>query len=253
MNHSKPVISGLTISHVIAAYPSIAELPFITPAIEKMRVMRFELFEGYGFPVIIPNIKTIQQLIYFPDNDSDDPYHLNKYRVRPQVSHPESEELLCFVSNLLVDKLDNKRITPSPFDLALKEWCLKHSVNYELVNYFQNVINYCRLILLASSTNPDTDSNIQKALNDVLFLDKNVNPLDELRKRSDFPNKVDEAIERDYYLSCRFPEYDMAINQIYQMEQHSAYTEMRKAHFDEAKRINADVRTNEKARYASSI
>lgn len=236
----------------MAAYPFIAELPFITPAIEEMKVMRFELFEGCGFPAIIPNIKTIQQLIYFPDNDLGDPYHLNRFRVRPQVSHLESEKLLCFASNLLVDKLDNKRLNPSTLDLALSEWCSKHGIDYELVNYFQNVINYCRLILPVSSPNPDTDSKIQKALKNVLFLDKKVNMLEELKHRSGVPNKIDEAIERDYYLSCRFPEYDFAINQIYQMEQHSAYTQMRKAHFDDAERINADVRTNEEARYNGS-
>jgi len=253
MNHSKPVISGLTIAHVIAAYPSIiAEFPFITSDIEEMKVMRFELFDGYRFPAIVPNIKIIQQLIYFPDNDLGDPYHLNKYRVRPQVSHPESEKLLVFVSNLLVDKLDNKRLNPSPFDLALSKWCHKHGIDYELVNYFQNVITYCRLILPVSSPNPDTDSKIHKALKDVFFLDKKVNMLDELRQRSGIPSNVDEAIERDYYLSCRFPEYDRAIYQICQMEQQPAYTEMRKAHLDDANRINADVRTNEKARRTGS-
>ena len=145
--------------------------------------------------------------------------------------------------------LDRKRINPNSFDLALRDWCGKHDVSYELVNYFKNVIEYCHLILPGTYSNPDKGSENVKALTEIDTLAENVDYSNALGEKSQLTDRLHEAFKRDYYLSRRFPEYGLAVTFIYRMEQHPTYVkELRTAQLDEASRINTENRTDDKKR-----
>jgi hypothetical protein len=253
MNHSRHIFSGLTIANVIEAYRKcepdlIHKFPVFTPNIRMMKVMRFELF-AYNIPGIIPNLKMVERLIYMPEVESDDPYHLERYRVRPQMSDSESEDFLVSRNNRLTAWLDRKRINPTSFDLALSDWCRKHDVSYKQVSYFKNVIEYCRLILPGTYSNPDKGSENIKALKKLDNLAENVDYSNALGENSQLTDRLHETFKRDYYLSRRFPEYEMAVTFIYRMEQHPTYIkELRTAHLDEASRINTENRTDDNKR-----
>jgi hypothetical protein len=254
MHDFRRVISGLTIDNAMAAYPElINKFPIFTPKIGSIKVMRFELFK-YKIPGLIPNLTMIERLICLPATESDDPYHLENYRIRPQTYDVESENLLVCRNNRVTAWLDNKRINPTNFDTSLSVWCEKYNISYELVSYFQNVIKYCRLILPGTYSNPDKGSKNIKAFKKIDPFLEDADCLSEIEKSSQLTKELREAYKRDYYLSRRFPEYGLAVNFIYRMEQHPTYiTELRAVHFDEAERINTENRTNEKKRYSGDL
>jgi hypothetical protein len=250
MNHSRDFRSKLKTAYTIAVHPDWAD-DSITPYIEDMevKVMRFKLFDGNESHQVVPTIDMINRLIYFPDNDPDDPYCLNKFRIRPQVYDPISENLLRLLSNRIIDELEDSRLNPTPYDTALSQWCDLHGVNYEYVSYFQSIITYCRTILPVSSSNEGANSKLIKKMRELLSLTgKRITVDAALRKTSSIQKEVEEAIEQDYYLACRFLDYGIAVKYIKGMMLSPDWSEMWDARLVDAERINTDNRTAKKPR-----
>ena len=250
MNHSRKFRSKLKIAHAIAVQPDLAD-EFITPYIKDMevKVMKFNLFDGCESARTVPSMNMINRLIYLPDDEPGETYCLNKFRIRPQVYDPKSENYLRLLSNRIVDRLEDNRRNPDPFDTALSQWCNEHNVNYEYVSYFQSVITYCKEILPVSSTNEDTNSKRIKAMRELLSLvEKGITTDAALKKTVSHQNDVEKSIEQDYYLSCRFYEYAIAKKNIKGMMLNPAWFEMWDARLVDANRINTDNRTAKKTR-----
>jgi hypothetical protein len=108
-------------------------------------------------------------------------------------------------------------------------------------------ITYCRTILPVSSSNEGTNSKRIKKMRELLsFVGKGLTTDAALRKTSSLQKEVEEAIEQDYYLACRFRNYGIALKYIKELMSSPAWLEMWDARLIDAKRINTDNRTAKK-------
>jgi hypothetical protein len=250
MNHSRKFRSKLKIAHAIAVQPDIAD-ELVTPYIKDMevKVMKFNLPGWDESSRTVPSMNMISRLIYLSDDEPDDPYCLNKFRIRPQVYDSRSENYLQLSNNRIIHELEDGRLNPTAFDTALSQWCSKYGVNYEYVSYFQSVITYCRTILPISSTNEGTNSQRIKAMKELLSLaGKGITTDKAIKKAIDLQKGVEESNKQDYYLARRFYEYGLAAKQIKGMMLNPAYFEMWDSRLVDANRITTDNRTAKKTR-----
>lgn len=209
--------------------------------------MKFNLSGWDESSRTVPSMNMISRLIYLPDDEPDDPYCLNKFRIRPQVYDSRSENYLRLLNNRIVEELEDNRLNPNAFDTALSQWCSKYGVNYEYVSYFQSVITYCRSILPISSTNEGANSQRIKAIRELLsFVGEGITTDAAIRKIVSHQDDVEKSNKQNYYLARRFYEYGLAVKQIKGMMLNPAYFEMWDARLVEANRLNTDNRIAKK-------
>jgi hypothetical protein len=209
----------------------------------------------------VPSREMLKEFLITPFENCHDIYHLERHRVDSYLFDKESESLFVSRNKVVVDWLEQRRANPTPFDTALCDWCRRHNIDYELVNYFHNVIKYCRSICPGMPSNPDKGSKILKALEDVdnssseyqKYLNENgfdfSHYQSDVREKSECSTYFDKKQKSHIYLSSRFPEYALAFNTILAMETSEAYGELRPAFYADFQRINAENRTTDKQRY----
>jgi hypothetical protein len=205
--------------------------------------------------VTIPSMETLLKLLMMPSKNDPDPYCIEKYRIRPQLFDTESEKLFVKRNDALISWLEARISSPTAYDVALCNWCKRHNIDYQLVNYFHNVVKYCRLICPGMPSNPDKCSKILKAMKEVdssYITGDKFNFLSyksELRQRSKCLTDIDKLDKSHVCLSSRFSEYKLAFSLLCKMESSRAYIELRPAVYEEYQRVSAENRKSDKKRY----
>jgi hypothetical protein len=194
----------------------------------------------------LPSLKMLLELIALPEHNPNDLTHLSNYQLRPQEYNAESENYLMERNNIIVSWLAEKHGVSSDFAVAEKEWCQRYKVNYGLVVYYRNVIDYCRLLLPGVNMKQDGISKISNALK----TSKHSDWID-LANSSGQPEYVQRLYNRELMLIYRFNEYKLASDCLSWIQrQHNYLDEMSAAIDTENKRVGTVNRNNQNKRYS---
>jgi hypothetical protein len=205
------------------------------------------------FTSLVPSQQMLRELIVFPEiTATEKPTYVERYQIRPQICDLESERLLVERNHEVVHWLNKRLKSPTPLDVATREWCERHDFNYGVINYFENIIRYCQLILPGMPPSKAVRTKLHKVYETAQDPSKLI--LNDLKNGIGNAGYATWLDNRELVLLSRFEEYRNAIVLLTHVKKNPLYiSEMKTAIDANNKQVRSDSRTDEKDRLSGEF